>query len=175
MKVDYPSNAISSRSEKLPSCRDFLSHKAEIISVLRSTGRPGIEAVIRFLESSDFFTAPCHTHHTYSGGLAEHSLETYHIALNAHPELPKDSIAICCLLHDVCTAKGSGTDWFHGHGIRSKGILQSHCHLAMTSEEQDAIRFHMHRHCPAYQDSALARAVFHADKDSAHAWHTGRE
>lgn len=157
---------------KVESASDNLSARAEIISILRSTNRPGIQNVISFLENSDFFSAPCHTHHTYPGGLADHSLETYHIALESNQDLPIDSLAICCLLHDVCTARGAGTESYHGHGFRSKSILQSHCHLTMSPEEQDAIRYHMHHHGPTYENSALARAVFRADKDCAHLWHT---
>ena len=50
--------------------------KAQIIDILRNTGRAEIESLITFLSDSDYFTAPASTkyHGAYEGGLAEHSL-----------------------------------------------------------------------------------------------------
>ncbi len=45
--------------------------KSLIINLLRSTGREGIENVINLLESSNFFTVKCHSHHKYTGGMAD--------------------------------------------------------------------------------------------------------
>ena len=58
------------------------TNKDTIVSLLRSVKRKGIEAVIRYLEDSGFFTAPSsiNRHHNWKGGLAEHCLGVYQIA-----------------------------------------------------------------------------------------------
>lgn len=91
--------------------------KGEIISLLRSTGRKGIDEVVVYLEKSDFFTAPASTnfHGNYVGGLAEHSLNCCKLGLELRdmmirqkPEiaekLPQESVIISTLLHDLCKA-----------------------------------------------------------------------
>lgn len=90
--------------------------KKEIIELLKSTERERIDRVIDYLENkSDYFTAPASTafHGNYSGGLAEHSLNVYKVAMKVKaamvelkPELANrlsdESIAIVALLHDLC-------------------------------------------------------------------------
>ena len=51
--------------------------KQRFLELLRETKREGIEDLIKFLENSDFFTAPASTkfHGDYEGGLWEHSLK----------------------------------------------------------------------------------------------------
>lgn len=86
-------------------------------SLLRSTGRDGIDEVITYLLSSDFFIAPASTafHSNYDGGLMWHCLRVYKMAcmiredlLSIDPSLeeylPEDSIIIVTLLHDICKA-----------------------------------------------------------------------
>ena len=83
--------------------------------LLRSTNREGIDAVIAFLNNTDFYTAPssANYHSNYQGGLLDHSLLVYSTAmryrsvlLEMMPELeerlPEDSVIIAALLHDVC-------------------------------------------------------------------------
>ena len=91
----------------------------KIIELLRATGRGNVENVIDYLDkNSDFFTAPASTvfHGNYPGGLAEHSLNVYNVAMRVKkqmvelkPELADrlsdDSVAIVTLLHDVCKTK----------------------------------------------------------------------
>lgn len=90
--------------------------KNRIIDLLKATERERIDKVIEYLENkSDYFTAPASTafHGNYSGGLAEHSLNVYDVAMKVKaamvelkPELanrlPDESIAIVALLHDLC-------------------------------------------------------------------------
>ena len=153
--------------------------KTKIIDLLRSTNREGIEKVITWLsDESDFFEAPASTafHGNYSGGLAEHSLNVCEIALDLHemlskrkPELigqvPKDSLILAALLHDVCKAniyktvikkrQNSSGFWEAydtyavdysqfplGHGEKSVIILLR-LGLDMTDDEIMAIRWHM--------------------------------
>lgn len=90
--------------------------KNKIIEILKQTEKEGINNVIRYLElQSDYFTAPASTafHGNYPGGLAEHSLNVYNVAMKVKavmvelkPELANrlsdESIAIVTLLHDIC-------------------------------------------------------------------------
>ena len=91
--------------------------KEEFVTVLQQTQRKGIDAVIAYLEKAGFFEAPASTsrHLCHDGGLAEHSLNVYRMAMHLRaaaiemrPEtasqLPVESIAIAALLHDVCKA-----------------------------------------------------------------------
>ncbi len=89
--------------------------KTEFIELLRSTGRKGMENVIDYLERSGFFQAPAsvNRHLSYDGGLLEHSMNVYRVAVKLREsmilvkaeleaQLPAESIAIATLLHDVC-------------------------------------------------------------------------
>lgn len=91
--------------------------KQQFLQLLRSTNRPGVENVIKWLEETDFFIAPASTifHGNYEGGLLEHSMNVAIMAHDVHemlcrrkPELAqqvtRDNIIIAALLHDVCKA-----------------------------------------------------------------------
>ncbi|MBP3639098.1 MAG: HD domain-containing protein [Muribaculaceae bacterium] len=96
---------------------DIKADKEEFVSLLRSTGREGIDYVIEDLEKLGFFDAPASAGHhlNTAGGLVRHSLNTYHAALSVFEamkslepslehEIKPESIAIAALLHDVCKA-----------------------------------------------------------------------
>jgi HD superfamily phosphodiesterase len=142
-----------------------MNTKTQIINLLRSTNREGIENVINFLENSDFFTARCHSHHKYTGGMADHALETLNIARMTARGIPEDSLIICCLLHDLCDIDGHSK--YKGHGRRSAGLATKHCGLKLSKDEWGAIRYHMHREEKRPDHTPLGRAVYHADKISA--------
>lgn len=84
------------------------------IQLLKSVDRPGIDALIDYLQNSDFFEAPASTiyHGSYAGGLLEHSLNVYNMLQwyvanlqDSDFELPKiseESVIIVALLHDLC-------------------------------------------------------------------------
>lgn len=91
--------------------------KERFIELLNSTGRRGMDRVTDYLEKGGFFEAPAsiNRHLSQEGGLAEHSLNVYRMAMMlreqmiaAKPEteegLPEDSIVITALLHDICKA-----------------------------------------------------------------------
>ena len=142
-----------------------MNTKTQIINLLRSTNREGIENVINFLENSDFFTARCHSHHKYTGGMADHALETLNIARMTARGIPEDSLIICCLLHDLCDIDGHSK--YKGHGRRSAGLATKHCGLKLSKDEWGAIRYHMHREEKRPDHTPLGRAVYYADKASA--------
>lgn len=71
--------------------------------------RPGANELLKWLEESDFFTAPASTrfHGNYEGGLCEHSVNVWEELvrlLKAYPEVKvlAESAAIVSLLHDLC-------------------------------------------------------------------------
>ena len=83
--------------------------------ILSGTYRKGIGQVLAKLDELGFYEAPASSrfHLCRKGGLLEHSLNVYDVALflrerviRLRPELevqlPLDSVAICTLLHDVC-------------------------------------------------------------------------
>jgi len=94
-----------------------MDNKDRFIGLLQSTARKGIEEVIVKLGETDFYTAPASTafHLNNEGGLLQHSLNVYDVAMMLreqmialNPELesalPSESIAIAALLHDTCKA-----------------------------------------------------------------------
>lgn len=85
--------------------------------LLRSTQRDGIDNLIRWLHTTDFYTAPASTkyHLCHPGGLLEHSLNVYNALRSKHSNptwkkafeessLGYSGIIIVSLLHDVCKA-----------------------------------------------------------------------
>ena len=75
--------------------------------------RNGINELVKWLESTDFFTAPASTkfHGNYQGGLVEHSIHVVEFGLTIFNwilkykpeyEYMKESVIFCGLFHDVC-------------------------------------------------------------------------
>lgn len=83
---------------------------------LTGTKRPGIDKIIAWLHTTDFYTAPASTrfHGAKKGGLLDHSISVYYnlLTLRENIDFDKDSehtinnqsIAVAALLHDVCKA-----------------------------------------------------------------------
>ena len=143
--------------------------KEQIINLLQSTNREGMDKLIDFLEKSDFFKAPASTrfHGNHEGGLAEHSFKVYEILKEKvnflKMDVPEDTIIISALLHDICktnyykidykNAKNSLGVWEkvpyytvedtipYGHGEKSVMMLTEY--IKLTNEEKYAIRWHM--------------------------------
>ena len=136
-----------------------------IIDLLRNTGPRGIENVVELLENSNFFTVGSHSHHRYEGGTADHALETLHFARHHSKGIDNESLIITCLLHDICNI--SGYREFRRHGSRSVKILQDICHLDLTTDEYNAICYHMKKRDKRPVRSRLELAVYDADKKSA--------
>ena len=89
---------------------DTAYNKERFITLLKTTNRVGVDKIIAWLESTDFFEAPASTqyHENYTGGLCEHSLKVYDTFKKLHKTFNLDinvnSIIIMSLLHDVCKA-----------------------------------------------------------------------
>jgi hypothetical protein len=102
--------------------------KTKILNLWRRVDRPGVDELIEFLETSDFFTAPCSTqyHLAKPGGLAEHSLNVFNLLQEKcmsfiatdisgngkfkFPKIPNESIIICGLGHDLCKVNCYGKE-----------------------------------------------------------------
>lgn len=133
--------------------------------------REGSAELLRWLKSTDFFTAPGSTrfHDCHAGGLEEHSSKVFYELvrlLKAYPEVKvsAETAAIVTLLHDVCKAgcyktemrnrKNDFGQWekypvytfkedfaFGGHGSKSVYLIQKF--MKLTDEEAVAINCHM--------------------------------
>ena len=74
--------------------------------------RPGLYSLLEWLETTDFYDAPCsgRYHGSYKGALVEHSLNVYQQFWNIAPRFGYDASnptlleesAIVCLFHDLC-------------------------------------------------------------------------
>lgn len=145
--------------------------KARYINLLKETKVKGIDGLIAWLESTDFFTAPASTqyHGAHEGGLLEHSLAVRDTAqklalAGIFPAMWTVSIDLCALLHDVCkigryrrgtrNVKVNGKweqkevweyvpedDFPYGHGEKSVELIRRH--IDLSAEEALAIRWHM--------------------------------
>lgn len=141
--------------------------KDQIIELLMSTKREGIESLIKYLTESGFFESPASTrfHGSYAGGLAKHSLRVYELlyshALNLEfgvvrspgkNPLPIEwkNVIIAALLHDVCKAGAYiggekpykwNKDQPKGHALLSIERIKKH--IKLTELEELMIKYHM--------------------------------
>lgn len=137
--------------------------KEEFIEILEQVKREGMENLIEFLKSSDFFEAPASTkfHGSYKGGLLEHSMKVYEILKTKTED--SDSVKIIALLHDICKVNFYKTDYRnaknelgvwekvpyytvddtipYGHGEKSVMMITEF--IKLTPEEKYSIRWHM--------------------------------
>ena len=90
-------------------------YKSRFIELTKSIDRDGIDRLLKFLEKSDFFTAPASTrfHCSVPGGLLIHSLNVYDMFEQKCETAPfkdilsdvsEDSRKIITLFHDLCKA-----------------------------------------------------------------------
>jgi predicted HD phosphohydrolase len=138
---------------------ELLAQREEIINLLRSTKREGIETVIKFLDKSKyFFSWGSYKHHKYVGGLAEHSLEVCKIALEENNGLcDTNSIIIASLFHDLCKVYYEFPEelGYYGHGRKSALILEDYLNFKLSDEEWRAIRFHMGSKSRRYDEDTI--------------------
>lgn len=88
-----------------------MTNKERFLGLCSKVKRAGMDKLLEWLETTDFYTAPASTkyHGAYEGGLIEHLLDVYDHFIKLkeiYPELLKDisdeSIIICTLFHDLC-------------------------------------------------------------------------
>ncbi|MBQ8844508.1 MAG: hydrolase [Clostridia bacterium] len=135
--------------------------------------REGSEALLEWLQKSDFFDAPASTnnHSAFRGGLCLHSVNVYKRFLslikqefgeNFERIISKESIAIIALLHDVCKVDFYVTEmrnvkedgvWVQKpyykvedslpYGHGEKSVYIISAFMKLTREEAMAINWHM--------------------------------
>lgn len=159
------------------------------VSLLLKTNREGIDQLIDWLYSTDFFATPASSkfHHQFQGGLCYHSLKVYerlemvykkYIKSGGMTVIPKESLIISALLHDVCkinsyfpkytenVEKSSDNAEYKfidtlplGHGEKSIWLIENHVHL--TIPEALAIRWHMglRYHTGIFERNAIREAT----------------
>lgn len=132
--------------------------------------REGVTDLTKWLEGTDFFTAPASTkyHGAFEGGLVMHSLNVYsqlrRLCQWFECDASRESIAIVSLFHDLCKIgcyktemrwrKNANDKWeqypvytfnedfaYGGHGSKSVYLVQSF--MKLTPEEASAINCHM--------------------------------
>lgn len=147
------------------------NNKKEFLDIVNENiKRTGINELIAWLKTTDFFEAPASTkfHSSEAGGLCFHSLNVYKrllaLATNEWGEdkINRESIAIIALFHDICkccyykiemrNVKENG-EWVqkpfykvedqlpYGHGEKSVYMINGY--LKLTREEALAINWHM--------------------------------
>lgn len=157
---------------------DITKYKEEFVGLLRECNRDGMEEVIADLDDNGFFDAPASAGHhlNVKGGLVLHSLNTCKAALavwesmkqiepTLEREVPRESVIIASLLHDVCKQdiykpalkrkknnlgvwedvpgySVTYKDFPMGHGEKSLVLLLC-SGLELTDAEMLAIRWHM--------------------------------
>ena len=145
-------------------CDVTISNRAEFESLIRSTNRCNTEKLLDYLEQAGFYTAPASRmdHLNIDGGLLQHSLNVYQLAMRIWEQLStvsdmndvnRNNIVIASLLHDVCKADryikqvdGSYlknySNFPAGHG--EKSVIQLlRIGFPLTEAEILAIEYHM--------------------------------
>lgn len=136
--------------------------KEQIVGLLSTSKVEGVDKLLTYLESSDFFTAPASTkfHLAEMGGLARHSLNVYELFNSKCQEFnldtPPRTILIAGLFHDLCKVEHYGFREFKtkeggtycvrdecpwGHG--EKSVFRLMKFIQPTDEEIALIRWHM--------------------------------
>ena len=136
-----------------------------ILGILRAIKRPGIDAVINYLETSNYFRRGCYGHHKEYGGLARHSVEVYDYMIAHAGGFSLESIAVAAFFHDLGKTRRSDG---RGHGTRSLDILDE-CGFALTSAERIAIGNH-HDKSIDFLTCPLRRMLSLGDCDSTGRW-----
>lgn len=142
-----------------------------IIGELSVVERDGMSGLLKFLQTSDYFTCPASTkfHDVDDGGLAVHSWTVFRLLKHKNQflnlDLSEDTIRITGLLHDLCKVdtyilgkkwvKNESTNhkWVsepvwtvidnepYGHGEKSIIVLQRY--IKLTRDEILMLRWHM--------------------------------
>jgi len=152
-----------------------MDNRTRILSLLGSVKRPGMDALIDYLQTSNFFSANCNGHHFIGkGGVAQHSLEVYDYMMSHNKlNLPEQSIILCALTHDLGKTS-EARESFHGrrHDQRSLKVL-GRCGITLSSDERTAILNHQPGHtyrATKFLTCPLFALLVKADCTSASEW-----
>lgn len=164
-----------------------MSAKEEFLDIFYdNVERDGSDALLEWLERSDFFTAPASSrmHSNHEGGLCEHSVNTYkrfvRLLENEYGKdwekiLSKESATIISLLHDVCKVNFYKVDYKNvkvddhwekkpyykveedlPYGHGEKSVYIISSFIKLTREEAMAINWHMGAYDARVQGGSLA-------------------
>jgi hypothetical protein len=144
-----------------------------IINLLKTVERNNIDNLIKWIENTDYFTAPASTrfHGAVNGGLSKHSYNVYQCISSLQQtkefnnfKFKDDSIIIVSLLHDVCkinfykestrNVKNEITGQWEKqpfyiiedsepYGHGEKSVMIIERYIKLTDEEKYSIRWHM--------------------------------
>ena len=163
-------STISVESAVIEDLKSVQMRKSQFKDIVASEiSRDGINDLMQYIESRDFFIAPASTrfHNAFDGGLVDHSINVYDALMridNAFQlHLKSESMAICGLFHDLCkmdfytkTRRMGHDKWGNriaqdvyeinelmplGHGEKSVILLERF--MQLTPSEMYAIRWHM--------------------------------
>ncbi len=87
---------------------DDVSTRQLVETALQQASREGLDRLVNYLASTDYYTAPASTrfHGNYEGALAEHSLNVAALLLRKNEQLglglPKGTCILAGLCHDLC-------------------------------------------------------------------------
>ncbi|MCL1831246.1 MAG: hydrolase [Oscillospiraceae bacterium] len=146
-------------------------YKDRFIKICRDKiTREGIESMLDWLNTTDFYTAPASTrfHYSFREGLVRHSLNVYDVLSTQkyvdNIEESEESIAIVALFHDLCksgfykestrnlkndvTGEWTKVPYYSvedkfpfGHGEKSVFLIERY--IRLRTAEAIAIRWHM--------------------------------
>ena len=134
-----------------------------VIALLETLKRPGTDKLIEFVRTSNYAAARCYAHHTYAGGLVDHSLEVYDLMMERRGDLPEDSIIVCALLHDLDKV-------YRGKHNPKRGIaILDKCGFELTEDERLAILEH-HKKSENYFTHPLRHCLSSSDMTSTGKW-----
>lgn len=151
-----------------------MDKREEFIKIARNNiKREGIDALLSYLDKTDFYTTPASTkfHSAHEGGLCEHSINVYHRLLknleneygaNWQDKLSMESATIISLFHDICKVDYYKTEmrnvkengvWVQKpyysvddslpYGHGEKSVYILNGFIRLTREEAMAINWHM--------------------------------
>lgn len=117
--------------------------RSQILALLGSVRRPGMDALLNFIENSNYFTANCYGHHFIgTGGVAQHSMEVYEfMKANNIMGLPEESLILCAFTHDLGKTSKARAAFSGRHDQRSLAVLDQ-CGVTLSEAERKAILNH---------------------------------
>lgn len=111
-------------------------NKEKYIETLKATGREGVDNLLSYLDTTDFYTAPASTkyHGSYSGGLVAHTnnviligrkkIKWFSDCLKLDTDYYINSITVAAAIHDLCKVdtyeKQATPAWKLNKGLTNK-------------------------------------------------------
>jgi len=130
-----------------------LPNKIFFILKLREVNIEGIELLLNYLEHNKFFDCPASTkyHGCFEGGLLEHSINVYLTLKDFNLKIPKRTLILTSLLHDICKIncyiktddKFIFNSVMNNRGHAKLSLERIKRFIILTDLEQEMIKYHM--------------------------------